>query len=55
MSRAGCDPITKGSSYEFIALFNNNTIPGLSEKNILLDSIHGGGQDTNSSDRYKSF
>ena len=30
-------------------------IPSLSEKNIMLASIHGGGTDTNSSDRWNSF
>ena len=30
-------------------------IPGLSEKNILVASLYGGGQDTNSADRWNNF
>ena len=30
-------------------------VPGLSEKNIMMAGVYGGGQDTNSSDRYNSF
>jgi hypothetical protein len=36
-------------------LIGATPIPGLSEKDVLLASIHGGGQDTNSSDRWNSF
>jgi hypothetical protein len=36
-------------------LLGATPIPGLSEKNVLLASIYGGGQDTSSNDRYNSF